>query len=269
MMSDRADDDVWRPLIDANSPEKQHAASKQVAPTPISGVQSRPTVEATPSPYDSCPPTSQSTTSGQRLNNHARLDYCNSPRQTPIAMSRSWFDIDTSEVQPTSPLSTSFGGLRGGTMTESKIVCNICSSEALIPDVESGHWQGGTREAGCRGGFGGGSLPRNYGQRRAGDLAAPGSTASIPRGMSLLTTAILPASTASSSSSSCDHRGVMMTAAAAGGASVTLTSCPSPKRSASSRDDDCKQRFSGMLVFVLVLFGGLSLTYASSMVSCG
>ena len=208
--------------------------------------------------------------SKEQVNNYGKLDYCNSltqPFQTAGPLSRSWFDID--RPRAASPMSSSAIALSclrqssstdaaekpgGGTITETKTVCTICSSEAFITEkqVKNGVDQsqtGALRDCGYRG-VGGGSLPRCYGQRAAGELGVAGSAGSMPRGMSLLSagsvampSAVTASSApASSSSSSSELTAVLLTTAAAG-SDVRMTSCPSPKRSLSSRDDECKQAF--------------------------
>jgi len=201
--------------------------------------------------------------SGEQLNNYTKLDCCNSltqPAHTPVTLSRSWFDIDRPQTQPTSLMSSSAVGLaslhadifRGGTITETKTVCSICSSEAFITEmqlktdaVRSDDQQlGAIRDRGYRGGAGG-SLPRCYGQRTAEQLGVPGSTNSMPRTTPLFTATsavMMSGAATATSSSSCEHAtSLLSTSAAAAGNDVRTLMCPSPKRSLSSRDDECKR----------------------------
>jgi len=227
------------------------------------------------SPWETCPFTTQSSSrqtsvqtlssgSGERLNNYGRLDYCNSLTQQqppPETLSRSWFDIDRPQARPTTPMSAAGAALgcvrqssstdsekpRGGTITETKTVCSICSSEAFIADspvvkTDDQSQVGALRDRAYRG-MGGGSLPRCYGQR-AGDLGTPGSASSMPRGMTLLSagSAMMPsvsAAVTASSAASSEFTAMILSTAAAG-SDVRMMTCPSPKRSLSSRDDECK-----------------------------
>jgi len=237
---------------------------------------------STSSPWETCTSTTQCASrqtsvhtlagpSGVRLNNYAKFDYCNSltqPPKTPGMLSRSWFDIETPQSHPTLSMPSCAVGpgnlhhtpsidvdkSRGVPMAETKTVCNICSSEAFVTenqvktDVGRSCDQsqvGVLRERGYRG-TAGGSLPRCYGQR-TGDLGVPGSTSSMPRGISMFSggSAVMSAvsQVVSVSSSvpplSSDHSAVVQSTAAAGN-DVRMITCPSPKRSLSSRDDECE-----------------------------
>ena len=233
------------------------------------------------SPWETCSSTASRQTSlqtvggasGERLSNYSKLDYCNSmpqPPQSPSTLSRSWFDIERPQLQTTSSsmsssvvgvgslrqtASTDLDKCRGGTITETKTICNICSSEAFITDsqaksdVDDQLSLGVFRERSYRGGAGG-SLPRCYGQR-SGDLGLPGSASSMPRGMSVFTAGSGKMSAVSgtvtvTSTASFDHSTVLVSTAAAAvvsGSDVRMLTCPSPKRSLSSRDDECEYFF--------------------------
>lgn len=153
---------------------------------------------------------------------------------------------------------------RGGTITETKTVCSICSSEAFITEMQAMTEPGRSddqqiaaiRDRGYSGGAGG-SLPRCYGQRAAEQLGVPGSTNSMPRGTPLFTatsTVMMSGVATTTSSSSSEHTtSLLTTAATAAGGDVRPMMCPSPKRSLSSRDDECKHLPTSSLLLYLFL----------------
>jgi len=222
-------------------------------------------------------PTSVQTTvdvAGKPQSNYGKLDYCNSLTQTPQTpgtLSRSWFDMERPQTRPTSPMSSSALGLpclrqststdadksRAGTITETKTVCSICSSEAFVTErgveIDAGRsdeWSQAVALSRGTSGYrcgGGGSLPRMHGGQRACEPRVTVSASSMPRGLSMssavgsaaVVPAAVPVSSALSSTSSSDHSAVLTTSSADN--DVRTMICPSPKRSLSSRDDECKQ----------------------------
>jgi len=228
---------------------------------------------STSSPWDAWFPGRQSSVQapgGAGLKERGKLDYCNSPPQQSQLhgpLSRSWFDIERPTALPSSPMSSSTVGLgclrqstpadgertRVGTITETKTACNICSSETFIAEGQDGQAAeqlqvvAPSREPGYHGGVGG-SLPRCYGQRTGDVLGVPGSTGSMPRGLSMFISgpALTPPASSASSSSSSAHTGVHLSTAAAGN-DVRVVTCPSPKRSLSNRDDECKLHARGLI----------------------
>ena len=231
--------DVWRPMNELDPSERQSfepAARKGQGEGQGQGnpVTERSSLRMTKSNNDQPPVWSCSTSSpwepcsstSRQTHNHDNSDYCNSltqPPQSPGPLSRSWFDIDK-PVAHSSVVGLGCLRLTSSTdvdkTTAGLAVCSICSTDAFI--TESPSYQPGSvsRDPGYRGG----SLPRCYGQR-AGETAVPGTTGSMPRGLSMFT----PGSTLMPSS---EHRSTGT------GSDVRPVLCPSPKRSLSSRDDE-------------------------------
>ena len=257
-----------------NSFERAAGGRREPGPStsksPSGSVEHHPAVwsgSSSSSPWDLCLSGRQTagveSSGGAGLNEYGKFEFCSSQQSPAIpgALSRSWFDIDRPTVLPPSPMSSSAVGLDWlrqpaagersgtGTITETKtVVCSICSSETLIAEAArsaTSQSQVGvvaSREPAAAGWRGGGSLPRCYGQRAGDVLGVPGSASSMPRGLSVFAAAAArPAAPAVSTSSPSEHApgGLLLSTAAAGG-DVRPVTCPSPKRSPSNRDDECK-----------------------------
>jgi len=148
------------------SDQRQSATKSSTCTTRNLDQQANVWTAGVPSPWQTAPQSSSRQTqtpgsggSGERLNNYAKLDYCNSQQTAGGggggALSRSWFDIDRPHTSsPASPMSSSALALApclrqssstdpvvdkaAGTITETNTnVCSICSSEAFITEDSS------------------------------------------------------------------------------------------------------------------------------------